>query len=326
MAKPADNRLKLGLIIDPEFYMLEKSVCALTPPLIKAFTRRFNTRILYSQGMYDEHATDMDFLVSFEAKWAAPVIDWRKKTLRPSRRPSCPTFLMLSDPHGDPWREDYFIANQIDYLLALYDQPSRRHLTRLRPEQFVHFPWPVPESWIGTDPVKFNGHREIAVFGATTGPAYTVRNWCREQPGVKSFVNSGVENKAMTDEGFFAWLREFDAVIAAGSEDPTYRLTTPKYFETAAAGSLLFAQDTDDLESLGFSHGINCIVFTQSTFAEQVRPYLDEPENPRWLSIREAGRRLIRERHTTETRLAGLESFVRDLLSRAASLPPREPE
>jgi len=305
------DKLKLGLIIDPEFYMLERSVCALTPQLIRAFCRTFDTRIIWDQRRYDELCTEVDFLVSFEPKFAAPLLKWQRVGLWHNTLPACPCYVMMSDPHNDPWRESYFLSQGLDFILGLYYHPTLRHFTQISPSCLVHFPWPVPEQWINTDAIRYRGQQEITIFGAAQSDAYTVRNWCRQQPGVHAYANSGVENKTMDDQEFFVWLQGFDAVIAAGSEDPRYRLTTPKYFETAAAGSLLFAQATDDLERLGFRDEVNCLVFTQATFSEKAAAYLANPANERYLRIRHAGRDLILARHTIQARLQELDAHVR---------------
>jgi hypothetical protein len=217
---------------------------------------------------------------------------------------------MMSDPHIEQWRERYFLDQGLDYILALYYQPTLRHFERVPPERIIYFPWAVPEDWIGIDQIAWRGQKEVMIFGAAKSDAYTTRNWCRRQPGVRSFDHSGVENKVLEARGFFEWLTGFDAVIAAGSEHAKYRLTTPKYFEIAAAGGLLLAQETDDLDRLGFVDGENCLVFSQTTFRSRVDPYLAEPGHRRWLQIRRAGRELVRRRHTTEHRVDTLKAHV----------------
>ena len=52
------TRLRLGLIVDPEFVMLEKSVVATTLPLVRGLCRTFETRIIYDQATYDEVIAD----------------------------------------------------------------------------------------------------------------------------------------------------------------------------------------------------------------------------------------------------------------------------
>jgi hypothetical protein len=306
-----NNKLRLGLILDPEFYILEKSVSAVTLPLIRALTKTFDTRIIHDQDTYNRLCTKVDFLVSFEPKWAAPLLAWKRAGLLHHSLPDCPCYVMMSDPHNNSWRESYFLKQGLDFILALYDHPTRHHFTRIPPRQIVHFPWAIPEEWISSEPIRYLGQKEIRIFGAAQGDAYTVRNWCRQQSGVRSYEYSGVEYKALTDQGFFDWLKGLDAAIAAGSEDPKYRLTTPKYFEIAAAGCLLFAQETDDLFSVGFEDNKTCIVFSKHNFNEKARHYLSDPGNPSWLEIRQAGRDMIRSRHTIQDRLAGLETHVR---------------
>ncbi|MBN1147311.1 MAG: glycosyltransferase family 1 protein [Anaerolineales bacterium] len=216
----------------------------------------------------------------------------------------------MSDPHKDGWREDYFLKNGLDYILALYYYPTLHHFKKISADQVVHFPWAIPASWISSDALSYSGQRDVAIFGASHGAAYTLRNWCRRQPGVRYYDYSGVENKVLTDYGFFKWLMGFDAVIAAGSEDNQYRLTTPKYFEIAAAGCLLFAQVTDDLDLLGFIDQRTCITFSQNNFQRKIEDYLANPENYRWLQLRLDGRELIRERHTIVQRLSDLKAHV----------------
>lgn len=305
------RRLKLGLVLDPEFYILEKSVTAVTIPLIRALVAHFDTRIIYNQETYDKFCTEVDFLVSFEPKWAAPVLNWRRAGRLRRSLPSCPCYVIMSDPHIEQWREDYFLRQKLDYILALYYQPMRTHFRRVPKDRIVHFPWAVPDEWISRAEIFFHGQEKVAIFGASQSDAYTLRNWCRQQPGVESYDYSGVENKVLESDEFFKWLQGFDAVIAAGSEDTKYRLTTPKYFETAAAGSLLFAQDTDDLQRLGFEDGTNCIVFSKANFRSHVETYLADRANEDWLIIRKAGREFIRKRHTIGSRLSMLEVHVR---------------
>lgn len=306
------DRLRLGLILDPEFCLLGKSVCALTPPLIQGLCHHFETRVIWDQGRYDRFCTQVDLLVSLEPQWAAPVLKWRRAGWFRRARPPAPAFAIMSDPHSMGWREQYVLDNELDGVLALYQAPTLKHFSRLPPERVIPFPWAVPAAWIGSEPVRYHGQQEVVIFGAAEDAAYATRNWCRQQPHVRSYAYSGCESKVLEDREYFEWLKGCDAVVAAGSEDPRYRLTLPKYFEAAAAGGLLFAQETDDLERLGFRHRENCLVFRAGNFNAQVAEYLADPGNARWLQIREAGRELVRSRHTVEHRLAELETRVKN--------------
>jgi hypothetical protein len=300
-----DGNLRLGLILDPEFYMLDKAVVALTPELIRALCSNFDTRLIYDQDTFDKHCREVDILLSMEPKWAAPVLRWDRCGRFRRSLPKCPCLVLMSDPHIEQWRQRYFLNQGLDYILALYYDPFLRHFTSIPTQRLVHFPWSVPSEWIMDDPISYAGQLDVMLFGASADPAYNVRNWCREQEGVESYQYSGVENKVLKGRAYFEWLRGFDAVVAAGSSDPKYGLTTPKYFETAAAGSLLFAQDTPDLERLGFKDGVNCVV-------EKISLYRSAPGDPRWLALRRAGRELISHRHTINERLSSLRALATD--------------
>ncbi|MBN2148895.1 MAG: glycosyltransferase family 1 protein [Anaerolineales bacterium] len=310
------KKMRLGLIVDPEFIILKKSVSAVTLPLISAMVQTFDTRIIYDQESYDRLCDEVDFLVSLEPRWAAPVLRWRRSGRLRLSLPRVPCYVMMSDPHSEQWRERYFLQQGLDYILGLYYYPTLHHFKNINPEQLVHFPWSIPDAWLARPPLVYRGavapDAKIMIFGASASDAYDVRNWCRQQPGVQSFEYSGVENKQLTDEQFYQWLGGFDAAIAAGSESPRYRLTTPKYFEIAGAGCLLFAQVTDDLERLGFQHHQNCLIFSQENFNELAREYLQAPTDPCWLEIRGNGLELIRSRHTQQVRLATLAEHVRE--------------
>jgi hypothetical protein len=73
---------------------------------------------------------------------------------------------------------------------------------------------------------------------------------------------------------------------------------------------LLFAQETPDSSLVGLEHNQNCVSFTRESFASRLEEYLANPADPKWLKIREAGRELIRQRHTISLRLNQLEEHV----------------
>ncbi|RMG44543.1 MAG: glycosyltransferase, partial [Acidobacteria bacterium] len=321
--------MRLGLVLHREFHEQGRWVSALTPRLIDELCRRHEVCWIGDQRTYEAVLGDLDALFSCEPGWAAPKLDFSRTPALRAKLAEIPSYITFSDPHDNRWRERYFLRSGLGFVLGYYYEPTLRHFRRLPPERLVHFPWAVPDEWIGREPIVFRGQERIACFGASRHEAYTVRNWCRTFPFVDSRANSGVENKVMTDEEYAAWLATLDAAIAAGSDDPRYQLTTPKYFEIAAAGALLFAQWTPDLARLGFEHGVNCLVFDRGSFEVLAREYLARPEE--FLPLREAGRELIRRRHSLSVRLDEWEHHAletREALARArrgATVPVRRP-
>jgi len=303
-------RLKMGLVIRPEFVILEQSCCAITLPLVKALVRQFETRLIYDQATFDTHSREVDFLLSLEADWASPRIHWRKVGTHHWNR-SKPCYLCAADCHLENGRQEYILNEEIDFVLAYDWHPTLHFFATIPESRLVHFPWAIPDNFIGRLPISFRGQRKVMIFGASQGDFYDLRNWCRRQPHVESCDYSGVENKVLPDDRFFEWLGSFDAVGAAGSENLTYEQTTPKYFEVLAVGGLLFGQKTLDCPLLGFIHGENCVLFDKGNFNARLAEYIAGAEDPYWLRIREAGRQLIRERHTVSRRIATLEAHIR---------------
>jgi hypothetical protein len=302
------KKIRVGLVLDLEFHVLDRWVVALTPELVRGMIRRFDCELIWNQAEYERKRDRVDVLVSMEPGWAAPKLRFRSWR----NRHAPPIYILYSDPHDQAWRQDYFLDNGMDFVLALYDSPTRHHFRAIPPECMIPFPWAVPDQWIGREPIRHRGSKTLTCFGASQHEAYAVRNWCRTFPFVESMPHSGVENKLLAGQEYMDWLAGKDAAIAAGSDDPRYRLTMPKYFEIAAAGVLLFAQETDDLASLGFRDRENCIIFSRGTFEERAREYLADPGA--FLAVREAGREFIRARHALSVRLDFLERHMRERL------------
>jgi hypothetical protein len=304
----------VGLIVKPEFIEQDLFMSILTSYLLRGILERFDCRVISTQRELETRFDEVDVLLSLEPKFAAPLLNWRGGFLGWGRREPKFSYVMCSDSHMRKWRQGYFLRNRISFMLAQYHAPFRYNFRRIPEQRLVHFPWAVPDAMFHDGPIVCRNQKTLCCFGAAKGDAYNVRNWCKNFGFVKSFAFSGVENKALSNDSYSQWLSGFDAVVAAGSNLPQFDLTTPKYFEIAAAGALLFAQRTNDLERLGFRHMENCVVFDMDTFEAEAERYLRNPED--YLGIREAGCRLVRQRHSLSVRLDFLEGHMRGHLAR----------
>ncbi len=290
MTSPGD----FGLVLDRDFHGRHGWASAYGYFLVEAILREFSPRVISSQRDYDLRKKQIRFLLSFEPGWASP-------RLRCDPGVSCLKAVMYSDPHYRPdERRRYFEENGFDHVLSFYRAPFFRHFRGFPEEKFVHFPWAVPDAMISDHPIAVRS-REVAIFGARSGDAYDVRNWCRAQEGIVAFDHSGVENKDLSDDEYYRWLRSFDAIVAAGSSNPDYDLVTPKYFEIPAAGALLVGQHCADLALLGFDD-TNALIFRKEDFRERVASFRRDPGC--FVETRARGRALIRERHKLSDRIA----------------------
>lgn len=290
----------IGLVIDWPFHKANQWYVALTPYLINQVIDIFNPRIISNQEDYDSQKHNCTKIISIEL--GIPKIKYDVGI-------QCKKYLFHSDPHYEVQkRSDYFIENRFDYVLSFYKSPFFYHNPDFDKKKFIHFPWSIPDEFIRQDEILVR-NSDVVIFGAAKHDAYDVRNWCRQQPGVTNFNYSGVENKQLVGKPYFDWIRQFDAIIAAGSSSPEFDLVTPKYFEIAASGALLFGQYCEDLSSLGFDE-TNSVIFTKNDFLEKLDMYKSYPQ--KYLEIRRNGRALILARHKLSDRIKLLKELLRD--------------
>lgn len=308
MGRYLSKRLKLmiknseiGLVIDFKKHKDKKWTSALSSYLIEELIKKFDPHIITNQFDYFRKKNKLRYIISLEPGWAAPKIDYDVTR-------TCIKAVFYSDPHYQTKRRfDYFSNNEFDFVFSYYYSPFFFHFENFPEEKFVHLPWAIPEQFVNKSALNLK-NTDIVIFGAQNNDAYDVRNWCRMQEGVKNFSNSGVENKIMTDEEYFKWLAQFDAIVAAGSSRPEFDLVTPKYFEIAASGSLLIGQECKDLEKLGFNDK-NALIFNKNNFNDKLKLYRSDPE--KFLKMRFNGRELIKSKHLLSHRIETIKKTLK---------------
>ncbi len=290
----------IGFVVDWKRHKRNGWYSASTRYLVEEIVKAFNPIIISNQMTYDLCKKKLKVIISLELGVPKLRFDNKIKATK---------FLFYSDPHQSTTeRLSYIDDNNIDYVLSFYHKPFFYHAPDFPRNKFVHFPWSIPDQFVFNDLIGVRGN-EVAIFGGKNSPAYDVRNWCRAQEGVKTYDNSGVENKVLGDAAFYDWLNKFDAIIAAGSSNPEYDLVTPKYFEIAASGALLIGQYCEDLGLLGFDK-TNSLIFKKENFSKTITSYRKKPKN--YISIRENGRMLIKKRHLTSHRIELLKHLFKN--------------
>lgn len=307
---------KLGLVLDKKFHFQRKWVTSLTAPLIDALRGSFDTYIISNQKEYEHVIEEIDALISMEPRWGAPEINFLPNKLIGEKFDAIPTYIYMSDPHKNKWKYEYSLKHRFKKILSPYYAPLIKNIPSIDKERILHFPWAIPDEYCFKGEIHARENMQLCCFGGKHGEAYETRNWCRSFDFVHAAYNSGCENKAMTDMDYFHWLSSFNALIASGSSLDKYKLTTPKYFEIAASGALLFAQYTDDLEKLGFIDNENCIIFDEGNFELKAKKYLKDAELEKYLKVRQKGLELIKSRHLTKHRIDILYKDMQSIMSK----------
>ena len=292
---PNEKDSDVGLVLNWNFHRNNRYVCAVDPYFVQGLIDAFEPVIISTQRQYDACKESLNYVLSPKPGWAAPMLDY-------DTQQDHEIGIFVSDPHNSKtWVPEFVAENEIEYVFSYYYHPFLKHMPESVHDKLVHLPWAIPEKFlVDPDAITYQNQDELHLFGASGSEAYDTRDWCRQFHFVRSHENSGVQNPVMSDREYFDWLTEFDAMIAAGSLSEKYQLVTPKYFEIAGAGSLLFAQYCDDLEQLGIDDS-NAVIFDKENFKERSQQYLENPEQ--YLDRRRRGAELIRERHTIADRI-----------------------
>lgn len=297
---------KIGLVLDLDFHLSNKWTVVLTPYRINAIINELNCVIIENQQDYDKYKSKLDVVISEAPGWSAPYLNYEigKPFLK---------YLVLGDPHYESEKKQrYFIDNEFSYILAYYYNPFLYYFKFVQKEKILYFPWSVPDELINRNKIEIHNQDYLLIFGTTAHECYETRNWCKGFDFVRSTDYSGVERKGLVGKKYFEWLRQQDAVISAHSLAPQWRHVVAKYFEIPASGCLLFAQEAEDLELLGFEDNKNCITFNKENFEKKARTYLSNKKA--YIPIREAGRDLILEQHTLSKRINWLKKHISDSL------------
>lgn len=293
---------KIGLVLDLDFHLYNKWTVALTPYRINEIINELNCVIIENQKEYDKYKEKLDVIISEIPGFSAPYLkyDAQKPKLK---------YLVLGDPHYESEKKQrYFLDNGFSYILAYYYNPFLYYFKIVPPEKILYFPWSVPEELVNKNKIETHNQDSLLIFGTTSHECYETRVWCKGFDFVKSTDYSGVERKGLTGKNYFDWLRQQDAVIAAHSLASQWRHVIAKYFEIPASGCLMFAQEAEDLELLGFEDNKNCVTFNKGNFEKKAKEYLNNRKA--YIPIREAGRDLILERHTLSKRINWLKKHI----------------
>lgn len=265
------------------------------PFFIQQFIQKFDPIIITSQSVYNRHSEQLDNIFAFGVRSnKGPTIDYHGDQT---------VLVFASDPNNRPeFLHNYIKKNSINYALTPYYQPFLHYIPDFNEDKLIHFPWALPEKFVvSPNEISYRGENYVALTGASGEEIYEVRDWCRNQSGVKSYETSGHKNRRFTHSEYYKWLQQFDAMIAAGSFQRRWQYLFAKYYEIPAAGGLLFAQYTDDLERAGFSDE-NCLIFnSKDHFTKLKDQYLDSPSD--YIDIRRRGAEHIAMNHTIGDRV-----------------------
>jgi len=276
---------------------------------------------LYREGELFEETVER---VMPDADW---VVDRERSMPIPNNR-NYGVACYLSDLHGrgsagirnDPQAHVDFV-NQLGYdaaflkyeeIYSFYVNP-RIFLDELKPKTFF-LPWSVDEEEFKPDKQK---NWDIAFIGSTRGRVYPLRSmlerslpaFCRDRGlrllfSRRTNVQTSFTNQQLYDHpDYYFGPRYADALSKTrffifGCS--IFRYPLAKYFESMAAGCVVFANEPASAEKLGFIDGKTYVSISEKNWEDRLDYYLRHQEEAD--DIATNARKLIIEKHTHKIR------------------------
>ena len=198
-----------------------------------------------------------------------------------------------------------------DAILCVSRDPFVRWYPRYV-DKLVHFPHFFSARDFAA--VEFNEHPLAkCILSGARGKFYPLREHAARNPDVVVLEHPGYggsgekRGAALFGEAYARELAKYRCAVTCSS---VIDYTVAKYMELPAAGCLLLATQTPDLQLLGFEDGVNFLRVDESTFDAALSDVLARPEA--FEPIRRAGFELVRARHSDVNRADTLERLIRE--------------
>lgn len=137
---------------------------------------------------------------------------------------------------------------------------------------------------------------------------YKLRTMCNDLPYVEHF---GMVGKKYINDDYSKLLSRYRGAIAATTFYPSI-----KYWEIPAAGCLTFMEITkkNNGEYLGFKDHETAIFINEKNYKEKFRMFLDDPDNPKWEMIANAGREYVLKELNNDKAVENLIEVMQELI------------
>lgn len=190
---------------------------------------------------------------------------------------------------------------------ANLEVPYERYIFGIDPDTYK-----CPDNWDGRRKDKILSSGVLAPPGSPLW-FYYLRTELTKTP----YVEHVHKRRPYLGVDYWKLLTQYRAAIACMS------LTSVlKYFEIPMCGCLMFAEvnHLNQIQELGFEDMKNCVYINRYNYEDRMTAFLDDPDNPRWKKIADAGHKLVKDVYSNEKQVA---RFVKRLEEGVAAASDR---
>jgi len=137
---------------------------------------------------------------------------------------------------------------------------------------------------------------------------YKLRTICNKLEYVD---HTGMKGNQYVNDDYPTYLSRYRSAIAAATWFPAQ-----KYWEIPAAGCLTFMENSkkNDVSYMGFKDGETVIFINEKNYKNKFEEFLNDPDNPKWEKIADAGRQYVMNNLTNDNAAEKLVELMKKLL------------
>ncbi len=137
---------------------------------------------------------------------------------------------------------------------------------------------------------------------------YKLRTICNKLEYVD---HTGMKGNRYVNDDYPTYLSRYRSAIAAATWFPAQ-----KYWEIPAAGCLTFMENSkkNDVSYMGFKDGETVIFINEKNYEDKFEEFLNDPDNPKWEKIANAGRQYVMNNLTNDNAVEKLVELMKKLL------------
>jgi hypothetical protein len=217
------------------------------------------------------------------------------------------------------WTGDYRVLTRFfkrcDGIFCTYDHAFRKWYPKFS-GKLIH----LPHFYSDEDfrEVPYNEHPVMkCLLSGATGEFYPLRRHAMKNPGVVVLPHPGYGADSLSKgdmkfgKGYAEELSKYFCGVTCSS---IIDYPVAKYMEIPAAGCLLLASHTPDLDALGYRDGVNYVRVDEKNFDSKLADVLANPGN--YEGVRRAGYEFVRSRHSDLIRADQMAASIEAVLNK----------
>jgi hypothetical protein len=208
----------------------------------------------------------------------------------------------------------FSILDRSDVIFTAYDESFRKYCPGYIDKMVLSPHFFAPYERYASLPFNENPKMKCLLSGNLDSRFYPLRDFLSKNTGSIIDILKWPEQRLQSDPTYVLndiyakKINEYFCAIATTTEPMHYLVM--KYFEIPAAGTLLLANETEDLKKVGFRPHEHFVPITQDNAISQIADCLSNPD--KYQKIRKQGMEFVRSNHSIKNRIKLIKEILQN--------------